>query len=1273
MDVPVDPQLAAVRLPFSLSQQEVWLDQRAWPGSTHLNIGGAGFIDGVLDFELFHQALQQLVRENEALRLVPLPEGGQFLLSDYDAPLLQVDMPASEDPLESMRQWWQAWMHEPFALGSEPPWRFALLHSSDTLHGLCIQFHHLIMDGWGTSRVMQRWAAIYNALLVRSEVKSADDPGYRQFVSDSLAYRASVAFEQDAAFWRAQFSELPAPLIERRYRDNADAALPPAHVVHHPLPRVDYDRLGKQANDMGGTLFALLIAAIAAYFARSCSRSEVVIGLPSLNRNGRRYRETLGMFVCVFPLSVKIMPGMTGRELLASVSQALKSAMRHQRYPLSETARFLGTIRQRRDSIFDVLFSFERQDYDLHFGSARSFSSRQSFSGLARYPLGITLCEFQAGQDAELTLEASPACFEAMESTWLAARLAWFAKRLAEAPDLPLEVHSLLPPEESRVLLPPAVQQVPPEPYIRQFEQWVARTPRATALVWEEGFLDYARLNAWSEELAVQLKNRGVECGSLVALVMGRSPEQVAAQLAISMAGGAFLPLDPDAPLERLRDIIVESNTFLTMVQEALVPRLAGLELPLLAVAAYPLVGDSVVIGVSVAATDPAYVLYTSGSTGQPKGVVVSHEALAWRLSWLSRTYGVLPEDRTGHCTQYTFDPSLIELLLPLVSGASIALPATGRLSPKALGAFVVRQAVTILALVPSTLRGLLDSIPEGALLKLRVACCGGEVLPAELANRFIQETGARLFNVYGPTEAAIFATAWEVSLQQHDCRLPVGQPVDGTRLYILDEQARPMPFGVIGEICIGGRSVACGYLNRPERDMASFLPDPAVIGGRIYQTGDQGWLSTDGTLHFAGRRDRQIKLRGYRIEPGEVEAALLACEGVEQAAVRVVQDHDRDVLHAWIAGPRLAAEVGVIRHQLESRLPDYMLPRFISCLPVLPVSSTGKIDYAVLPEIGELLVGETGRPPESALERALLALWQAVLKRDDLTVVDNFFDIGGDSLAAIDILAGIETLVGHPVPLFLLIENPCIGQLAAALENSALRSDGSAVMLRLRPGKVPLYFAASGHGDLVRFRNLARTLGDACAFYMLQPPIGESIPSIRGLAECYARQIRANGHGGIIAGFSVGGISALETAQILKHEGFPVERLILVDAIFPGRLMRSAIFWRSMGWLAKHLSAYELSLNGRHLGALFNDAGLVTQIEAMASYHPCRFEGPATLIKSSGLQRWQRWAFEPWRRLLGPSLAEAEVRGMHGSIFEAANVDCLARVLRIAINGRDT
>jgi amino acid adenylation domain-containing protein len=1266
-----DTSLSPANLPLSLSQREVWLDQCAWPESTHLNIGGGGYIKGPFDLAAFTEALSDLVAENEALRLVPDIHGHQRLLPAWQPRLELVDFSGATEPKEQLRHWVQKTIALPFLLGEAPPWRFALLRFDDTLNWLSIQFHHLVMDGWGTAQVMRRWVELYNARLAGIAPPPANDSGYLKFIEESLTYRASKSFESDAEFWQETLPTLPEPLFERRHLPSGKSGVSTALPTTLPVPRRDYDRLSARAAALGTTPFCYMIAVMALYFSRTQGRQEIVIGIPSINRGGKRFKSTLGMFVGVFPLVLRVNPEMTVAELIAAVNGALRAAIRHQRYPLSESGKRLQAIRLKRDSLFDVLFSFERQDYKLQFGdTAVSMGPRQVFSGLARYPLGITLCEFHPEQDVELTLEASSACFKSAEVGYLGRRLVFLMMAILDTPESLVKAVDILPSDE-RIALTAGSSQGRPgeraaEPFFRKFEQHARNIPEAVALVWDGGQMDYATLNCHADRIAHKLQTLGAGRDAIVALALERSPEMIAAILGIAKAGAAFLPLDIDAPLARLEDILADSGALALLIQERHRPRLGALPVRSISLddsGDFDGSGSTDFNRPEIRIDDLAYVLFTSGSTGRPKGVMVEHAALSMRLDWLARSWEVQPSDRSGQITQLTFDPSLIEILLPLTQGASIALPPAGRQLPASLGDFAIRHAVTMMALTPSTTRGLVDSAGGQPNLRLRVACCGGEVLSPELAQRFVTETRARLYNVYGPTEAVIFATAWPCLATASDAPLPVGFPIDESRIYILDPLSRLLPFGVAGEVFIAGRAVARGYLNRPELNSEAFHDDPFHPGQRMYRTGDRGWLGVDGNLHFQGRLDRQIKLRGYRVELGEIEAALLALDGIRQAAVKLVELDDRQAIYAWVAedgtGP-----LRNIRDALAERLPDYMLPAGINSLAELPTGSTGKIDYQALPAPQQLALTKKSRPPRGRLEYSLLTIWESALNRQGVGVHDNFFDIGGDSLAAVEILAGIEQLLGNKISLYRLTEHPTIERLAFAL-GGAEADDALMLPLNRHTGKIPLYLAASGHGDLIRFQGLADALDDVCDFYMLQPPTTTSIASIEELAKRYAQQIEACGRPGFLAGFSVGGIAALEAARHLQRSGMQLPGTILVDTVYPGRLLRGAFFWRTLGWAARHLYFQELSLNGRHLGALFSDPGLVAQIKAMADYRPNQYDGPVVLLKSTGLANWDRWLFRPWQKSMRLTMRQMQVPGLHGSIFETGNIGALASIIK--------
>jgi syringomycin synthetase protein SyrE len=1274
---------ASLVLRLSLSQREVWLDQRAWPDSTHLNIGGSLFLDGPLDRPCMERALAWLVAESDALRLAPLDHGQQLLRAHVVPVLEYVDLSSRADPRQAMRLWWQARIRDPFALDGTPPWRFALLYGGGELHGVTIQFHHLVMDGWGISVVLQRWCEIYNALLRRETPPASAAPAYLDFITESHAYQESAACQADARYWRAQLPALPDTLIARRHGDGCGAddgtacQLPPSRLARQRIARADYTRLEQHAASQGLSAFNYFLAALALYYTRIGECRDVVVGVPSLNRGGRQYRATPGMFAGVLAVTVSVLPGMRAGELLAATRRAISGALRHARYPLSELGRALEVVRHGRDGLLDIFLSFERQDYEMAFGGTPLEEARQLFSGTARYPLGVTVCDFHPAQDLELALDASSACFAPGEAELLGRRLWHLVECLRQQPDARLDDLPVLPPDEQWALSVGLHRDVAshadPQPFIAQFEHHAALRPAALALVWDDGSIDYATLNLRAGLLAQRLATFGAGPGDVLAMAIGRTPALVVALLAIAKTGAAFLPLDPDAPLERLADILQQSAARCLLIDLSAGGRLGQLHAQTVRVRWNdPLAGlsDAAPPRARAAPGDLAYVLFTSGSSGRPKGVMVEHAALARRLAWLSRTYGVDWRDCGGQSTQATFDPSLIELLLPLVNGARVALPPPGRLLPESLAAFAVRHGVTFMAFVPTTLSRFVDAAAGMAGLKLRVACCGGEVLAPALARRFIAETGARLFNVYGPTEACIFATAWQCSMLDGDAPLPIGQPIDDTRIYVLDGQRRLMPMGVVGEIHIGGATLARGYLNRPELDSASFVDDPFVPGGRMYRTGDRGWLGLDGQLHFTGRLDRQVKLRGYRIELGEIESVCLGVPGVSQAAARLVELNGKPQIHAWV-GARADVTAAWLQGALRQRLPDYMIPSAISVLPVLAESSAGKVDYLALPLVLPFPPCSAPRPAGSTLECELVAIWEAALAARPIGIRDNFFDIGGDSLAAVAILTDIEARLGCKVPMYTLTEHPTIEQLAVALGRKIM-PPGMLVPLNAASGRPPLYLAASGHGDLMRFQELARLLSATYDVYMLQPPLDAPLAGLAELAELYANCILAQGREpGVLAGFSVGGVAALETARRLRHSGAPARALVLLDTIHPRSLFGGAASWRMLGWLVRTLRVQELSMNGRRLGALVNDPGLVAQVMALRGFHPGAFDGPTCLICSSGLANWDRMFFGAWRRLMPGQLSERRVPGLHGSIFEPANIGELAAALSAVLGER--
>lgn len=1259
------------QIPLSISQQEVWLDQMAWPGSPHLNIGGTTRLTGQINLTLLQEGLNILISQNDILRMIPSKSGQQTLLDTYKYELKVHHFAKEENPLEAALEWQRQWMAVPFEFDATPPWRIALLKIADDAYLVPCQYHHTLMDGWGTLQVLKEWSSICRQIIDNGTEFGNQSQSYCHFIENSQKYRESESFKKDETFWDKQIKELSEPLFDRRYQSTDNKTLPNSHIQISSLSRAFYSELESAAASSKSTPYHWLLAATVIYFSKIAKRDSIVIGVPSLNRSGRTYKTTLGMFVNVIMLKIEITSQDTVESIINQISKQLRAAYRHSRYPLSYLAKKLGAVSQGRESVIDLMLSYEKQDFACDFGTAVLDTTWQTFSGKARYPLGITICEFHKTDDVELVLEGNETYFSSNETRLLGERIKHILGSIATNPKASVGTVSVIPESEKANLIgdlsAPTLNQAT---VVERINRAASIDPEATALQSDYLLLSYQELQTQANELARRLIDKGVKKGDIVALGMSRGPEVIVSMVGILKAGAAFLPLDIEAPIGRIDGILQDSAAKLLVIQDASWERFSPLDIPLL-VYKHTSEATTQVEGpadVEIGAEDLAYVLFTSGSTGKPKGVMVPHGSLAQRIDWIARHWDIGPRDCSVQATQLNFDPALIEIFVPLIKGAKVAIPQPGRLLPESLPSFAAQHQATMMAFVPSTLQRFLDGFSEDDELNLQVSCCGGEVLSPALAQRFVSATGADLYNVYGPTEATIFATAQRIKGASSDLSLPVGFPLDGVIVRILDKSLNLLPYGTVGQVYLGGTGLATGYLNRRELTESVFIEDPYIQGQKLYKTGDLGWQDTEGNLHFVGREDKQIKLRGYRIELGEIEAALLAIEHVEQAAVKLVNKEGKTAIFAWVACAQNMASSKVLQ-ELNKTLPDYMLPSKVNVQASLPITSNGKIDYSSLTETFVEIAPPIVRKPSGSVEQKLLKLWKKSLKNKTLTVNDNFFEQGGDSLEAVILLAKIEKELAVKLSLHQLVEAPTVAELAETL-TSEMGLPKVMVSLGTTTRSSALYIAASGHRDRMRFDALAKEISGACDLHMLQPPGGDLELNIERLGQLYADRIESRGDKKIyLAGFSVGGLAALETAKRLKNKGIKIESLFLVDTVAWKLPIFGLAIWKCLGWLAERLPIFNFEVNGAKFATIFSDTGLYSQVRGMRHYRFENYESKAVLIKSSALASFDKWLFNPWRKWIS-KLEVRQMDGSHGNLFKPGKIEILAKILLENIKG---
>ncbi|MBQ0963378.1 amino acid adenylation domain-containing protein [Streptomyces sp. RK23] len=1145
-------------LPLTAAQSGMWFAQALDPLSPAQNTAECLEIDGPIDAELFAAALRRVTSEAEALRVVRVedtPEGPRQYVADRVELPLTVRESATGAQAEA---WMRADLAEPFDLRRGPLFRHALFRVGPDRWLWYQRIHHLVMDGYGYSLLVRRTAEVYSALVRGAEPAPRPFGTLADLVADDAAYRASPAFEADRAHWADAFADRPqAPRLAGR------GALPSRTFLRRGA-RVSPEatrRLRDLAARLRATWPDVLIAAQALYTSRVTARRDVVLGLPMMGRMGSVALRVPGMVMNVLPLRLAVSPEATFAELVRQVVLGIREARRHQRYRYEDVRRDLGLLGEGR-ALVGPLVNVMPFDYGVDFAGAPARARNLSAGPVD--DLTVNVHDRADGRGLGIDHDGNPALYDDGDLAAHQDRFLHLLDRLTGTdPHLPLAVHGVATPPERALVLEEfnrTDRALPPTTLIGPIEAQAARTPDATAVVFGDTVLTYGQLSTRANRLARHLRSLGARPGAVVAVSVPRSVELVVTLLAVLKAGAAYLPLDPDYPAPRLAYMLQDAAPVCAVTDRAgRLPDGTGTEVVVL---------DGLDVSAqawtnpprALTPAHPAYVIYTSGSTGRPKGVVVPHRAVDNRLRWMQHAYGLSAGDRVLQKTPSSFDVSVWEFFWPLREGAALVVAEPGgHRDPVYLARTIREQGVTTCHFVPSMLQVFL-SAPEAAGCGevLRRVFCSGEALPRESARAFARTLpDVELHNLYGPTEAAVDVT-------YHACDpseagpVPIGRPVWNTRLYVLDAALQPCPPGVPGELYLAGVQLADGYLGRPELTASRFVRDPfGPAGARMYRTGDLARWSPRGEVEYLGRTDHQVKLRGQRVELGEVEAALAARPGVDGACA-VVRD---DRLVGYATGDADPADV---RAALARELPEHMVPAAVVVLAAFPLSPNGKLDRRELPApvFGG---GAGGRPPASPREAALVRLFTEVLQVAAAGPDDAFFDLGGTSLLAVRLVARVREEFGTELTLGSLFEAPTPAALAARLEAAAPAAEdalGVVLPLRAEGDRTPLFAVHPAGGLAWCYAGLAARLGPQQPVYGLQArglTGDERLPrTLQEEAEDYAGRIRGiQPHGPYrLLGWSVGGVLAHTVAVLLRRAGEEVELLALLDA-FPSEQWR--------------------------------------------------------------------------------------------------------------------
>ena len=1027
--------------PLSLSQTYVWLGQAVSPDQSWFNLEAYVDIDGVIDPRRLIEAIQYCIADTDSWRTVidQSPHGPvQRLLSEAGLIVPLLDFRAEPDPRSAASAWMQADGERPFDLGCAPLVRYALLRvGTDNwlLHGVG---HHLVADAFSATLSERHLASLYGWLL-QGGARPQPPLSSLAVLEEDEAYRASGQEARDRGFWLTEVRNRPEPCTL-----SGRSPVRGGRQIHarFGLPSATARALSTLGNSHRASLAAVIIAAVAVYIGRLTGADELVLGIPVNGRPSPRRRRILGLMANVLPLRLKLDRAEAFSSLVGETARRMRAALRHQRYPMGALRQELGLTPDQPD-IFGTLVNMFPAEPSHDFAGASGRIVR-IVNGRAD-DLLIAANPDAAGCGIEIVFSANAANYTPSE---LAGHMAAFATLLqdaAAAPNKPAGMLSLMPGAHRERLLQAREPTVEPATLLGLFESQAARTPDAAAILCGGNRLDYRELDARADLLARRLRRPDVEPSSLFGLCIGRKPEAIVALLAIMKAGGAYVPLDLAMPPARLKHILDTSRPVL-VVGDAddltrLPPGTAFCSFDHTAPAPQE-VGGSTGAPARLQPSDLAYVIFTSGSTGEPKGVMVSHQGIgALAASHVAR-FAVGPRARVLQFASLAFDASVAEFATAWGAGAALVLAPPDALAGPALGNLMETAQVSHATLPPAVLATL---APRG--LPLECLAVAGDACPPALAAAWSGLT--RVINAYGPTEATVCVT---LSDDFDGNGMPIGRPIAGTRIYVLDAGLQPVPEGIAGEICIAGDSVALGYLNQPDLTVARFAADPfGPTESRLYRSGDRGRWRPDGQLEFLGRADRQLKIRGMRVEPAEIEAALRSLAEVTDAAV-VGRGGDRPgetrLVAYVVAAPGQTTASPELHAQLSCLLPPHMLPSAFVQLTALPINASGKLDRHALPEPGrEAFASACSEPPNTMREAEVAAIWQDLLGVDQVGRHDNFFALGGHSLLLISLSVRLRQR-GWAVDLPAFLNDPTLAGLVTALtdlEDGTARDDAFA------------------------------------------------------------------------------------------------------------------------------------------------------------------------------------------------------------------------------------
>jgi amino acid adenylation domain-containing protein len=1173
--------------PATESQKEIWLSvQMSDQANLACLLSQSLRLQGQLNLPILQQAFQQLVIRHESLRTTFSGDGATILIAkSIDLPWAVVDLSGLgiQEQSQEVTKYAKQSINEPFNLQHGPLFNIKVLKLDEQDHLVVFTIHHIVCDGWSFGIIMSEVAELYSALNKGIEHNLEQPEYFSEYAYLEQNKIDNLEIAKTEEYWIKKFAKLP-PVVDLP----ADYQRPLVRTFdsaceNYTLPASLVEKLKQLGIKNGCSLTTTLLVAFEVFLFKLTGQTELIVGVPTSGQTTTGKYNLVGHCVNFLPLYSNVNTDSKFSEYLKIRNSSILDDYDHQEFTFGSLLQKLSVPRDAsRIPLITAVFNI-----DLDSGSENKFDqlnvetslNRGSFSTFEFFLNGASNANGQIDLDCQYNTNL-------FNANTIQRRLSEFASLLThivEQETQPICQLSLLSTAAAQQLLVEWNQTAvdyPRDQCIHQlFEEQVAINGEAIALVFQQTQLTYAELNQRANHLANYLLTLGVKPDDLVGIAIERSIETIVGILGILKAGAAYLPINLAYPIDRIAFMLENADVSVLLTKQALVEKLPPHQLQILCLDIdWPKISAASAVNPqnSAGAENLAYIMYTSGSTGLPKGVCVPHRGVV-RLVKSAEYTGFDRQQVFLQLAPISFDAATFEIWGSLLNGAKLVLFPSDKPSLAELGQIIRQQQITTLWLTAGLFHLMVDE-RIADLQPLQNLIAGGDILSLPHVKKVLSTLNCRLVNGYGPTENTTFTCCHPISAESLSTSVPIGRPISNTQVYILDALLQPVPIGIPGELYIGGDGLARGYLKLPELTAEKFIPNPFPGSAKLYKTGDVARYQPNGDIEFLGRIDNQIKIRGFRLELGEIEAALIQHPGLREVVVIDREDRPGDKRLVAYQVPEQSTNRPTekdLRSFLRSKLPDYMIPSAFVTVDNLPLTLNGKVDRRALPIPEYQRQDATNEPvaPRDDIEVQLTAIWQRLLGVQNISIQDNFFELGGHSLIAVRLFAEIEQIWGQNLPLATLFQQQTIEELAGVLRQEEWSAPWSSlVLIQTGEEKPPLFCIHPVGGNILEYYTLANYLGQDRPIYGLQSQglDGKQQPlrTIEDMASHYIQEIQTvQPHGPyFLTGYSFGGLVAFEIAQQLRAAGEEIGLLALLDSSAPNLPNLRPSFTQSLG-----------------------------------------------------------------------------------------------------------